>query len=730
MEPTPAQCRLSQIPVTILQRTPVQGCYHLGLDGPPQAAQDARIVQAEGHLCRATLREGGHLHFSKHIDVMIPRILKFTLVFSLAGFSLLGAVKNRDLVREAEIERELAQKHPELVEPLRAATAAYDTENYAEAARLLRELNSKAPDYDVGLRRLGSCLVRLGQREEGLQLCERAIELNRSAENLGNLAFNLARNNSEGDHSGSYRRALSLVHEAQGLPHGLDLGDVSLQAELALRLDDERELEAATAILKQKFPNELATHYFTAYEAALNGKWVQAEKEMKKAEKLGLSHEAAQAFLDRGVHSKAMQARVVFGALGAFVFWVIGLVLLYGVGLVLSKKTLGQVKVADAQTSITNGERRMRKVYRVVLNAAGVYYYVSLPIVVALVLAVLGAILYFFLMIGRFPIKLTLLLVIGALVTIFAMIKSLFIRVKAEDPGRALQRPEAEGLWNLAQEVAQSVGTRPVDEIRITPGTDLAVYERGTWRQRLRDQGQRVLILGTGVLNGFTQDAFRAVLAHEYGHFSNRDTAGGDIGLRVRKDMINFFIAMYHAGQATWINVAFHFLRVYDFIFRRISHGATRLQEILADRVSAQIYGAQAFEAGLRHVIRRSLEFEAAAQNEIKQSVEEGRALQNFYDLAAPNEGDIESEFEKALNRPTTDDDTHPGPKDRFRLVAPLQRAASPPGAAQVWDLFADPEGIRAEMVEQVEKGLAPHRQQEGLAKRMEAAVGEGSAEH
>jgi Zn-dependent protease with chaperone function len=32
-------------------------------------------------------------------------------------------------------------------------------------------------------------------------------------------------------------------------------------------------------------------------------------------------------------------------------------------------------------------------------------------------------------------------------------------------------------------------------------------------------------------------DAFRAVLAHEYGHFTNRDTAGGEIALRVNRDM-------------------------------------------------------------------------------------------------------------------------------------------------------------------------------------------------
>ena len=294
------------------------------------------------------------------------------------------------------------------------------------------------------------------------------------------------------------------------------------------------------------------------------------------------------------------------------------------------------------------------------------------------------------------------------------MIKSLFIRLKPSDPGRALQRPEAEGLWQLAEEVAQTVGTRAIDEIRITPGTDLAVYERGTWRQKLRNEAHRILILGTGVLSGFKQNDFRCVLAHEYGHFSNRDTAGGDIALRVRNDMLKFYFAMREAGQATYFNAAFHFLRIYDFIFRRISHGATRLQEILADRVAAQIYGAPAFQGGLTHVIRRSLEFEAAANDEIKKSIEGRRPLQNLYELPAPQGNEVATELEKALNRQTSEDDTHPSPQDRFRLVAPLQAPTCPPRPGEVWELFQDPEAIRQEMVTSIEKRVAPHREHSG----------------
>ncbi|NJK96777.1 MAG: hypothetical protein HC905_19330 [Bacteroidales bacterium] len=45
--------------------------------------------------------------------------------------------------------------------------------------------------------------------------------------------------------------------------------------------------------------------------------------------------------------------------------------------------------------------------------------------------------------------------------------------------------------------------TRPIDEIRITPTTDLAVYERGSRKEKYNDQAQRILILGIGVFKRF-----------------------------------------------------------------------------------------------------------------------------------------------------------------------------------------------------------------------------------
>jgi Zn-dependent protease with chaperone function len=310
-------------------------------------------------------------------------------------------------------------------------------------------------------------------------------------------------------------------------------------------------------------------------------------------------------------------------------------------------------------------------------------------------------------MLGRLPVQLILALVVMTAITLYAMIKSLFVKLRIEDPGRVLSRDEAPGLWALTVEVANAIGTRPVDEIRITPGTEVAVYERGTRKEKATDTAERILILGTGVLNGFRVDAFRAVLGHEYGHFSNRDTAGGEIALRVNHDMMVMAHAIIASGQATHLNLAFQFLRVYHFLFRRISHGASRLQEVLADRVAAMQYGAEAFEEGLRHVIRRSTEFAFLMQRESQPALATNGTVSNLYDLSPEEASSVEEMVEKTLAGPTTDDDTHPCPNDRFKLVRDVISARSIPDDAMVWDLFADRDAITGEMTSLI-RSFAP----------------------
>src|SRR5262249_42086524 len=98
------------------------------------------------------------------------------------------------------------------------------------------------------------------------------------------------------------------------------------------------------------------------------------------------------------------------------VAWVVGLALLFTLGKLFSNFTLRSIEETDPNGATSAKEISLRSRYKRLINVAGVYYYISLPVVIFLVLAVAGSILYVFFVIGRIPIKLALIVVIGAVV--------------------------------------------------------------------------------------------------------------------------------------------------------------------------------------------------------------------------------------------------------------------------------------------------------------------------
>ena len=627
---------------------------------------------------------------------MLKAISLLTLLLILNG-PIVYAQAGRDMEKEKAIWAELGKTAPQSVADFKAATEAMDAQNYEKAIELFLKVHQEAPQFDAVLRRLGGSLVSTGKTEPGYSFLQQALAIKRSPENLISLALSLAAPAGKEGTILQQQQAYELIREANRLAPN-DGSALALQAQLALDLNKTEDFRRTTELLVANHPQLMSTHFFNAILAAYDEKWITAENEIKVAQGLGLSPEIAQQFLDSGVQSRARVWHYLIYSLYLIGAWIVGLTILFLTGKLMSWKTLASLEAANPNSPTSSAELTLRKFYRQLINVAGFYYYVSLPVVIFLVIIVAASITYGFLMLGHIPIKLVLILVIGALVTIYALVRSLFIKVESADRGRSLQYDEAPGLWDLARSVAATLNTRPVDDIRITPGTELCVYEKGTWRERSQDKAQRVMLLGVGVLNDFKQNGFRAVLAHEYGHFTHRDTAGGDVAIRVNLDMMKFAHAMIMNGQATRWNIAFQFLRIYHFIFRRISHGATRLQEVLADRVAALQYGPLAFEEGLTHVVGKSVEFHHLAAKEIEDCVAVQRALQNLYELRGDENPDLKQQIEESMNRVTSEDDTHPSPTDRFRLTRKITGANESPATGMVWDWFKNREALTNEM--------------------------------
>ena len=635
---------------------------------------------------------------------MLKTIPLLLLLLILSG-SATYAQPRRDMAKEQVIWAELEKLAPQSLADFKAATEAMDAQDHDKAVELFSKVQQAAPKFDAVLRRLGSSMVSAGKAEAGYKFQRQALAIRRSPENLISLAQTLAFPAGKEGTRLHKQEAYALLREAKRFRNN-DADVLVMQAQLAMDLDKVDDFRVATQELVANHPQLMVTHFFNAILAAQDEKWSTAEAEIKVAQSMGLPAEVAQGFLDSGVRTRATVWRYLFYSLYLVGAWVLGLTALFLIGKLMSRKTLTSLEEANPNSPASASELTLRKFYRQLINVAGFYYYISLPVVIFLVIMVAASITYAFIMVGRIPIKLVAVLAIGALITIFTLVRSLFIKIESSDPGRSLKYDEAPGLWDLTCAVAATLNTRPVDEIRITPGTELAVYENGSWRERSQDKAQRVLILGIGLLNDFKQNGFRAVLAHEYGHFTHRDTAGGDVALRVNQDMMKFAHAMIATDQASLLNVAFQFLRVYHFIFRRISHGATRLQEVLADRIAALQYGPLAFEEGLTHVVSKSVEFHHLAAKEIDECVAVQRALQNLYELRVEQNCDLQEQIDASLNRLTSEDDTHPSPNDRFRLTRKITGANESPATGMVWDWFNNREALTSEMTSLIQANV------------------------
>lgn len=626
----------------------------------------------------------------------------------------------RDLKDEEPIYVELRKIDPALIEVFTNATNALDSGDAEKADELFSQVLSKAPEVHAATRRRAYALSQIGKREEALRLTSQVVAKDRSIDNLvgrASVLFGMGVQDFRPNAS-ELAEIESLSKEAWQKSNFTDEASAVLLAETLLMQDKLEAFESHAQSFFQFLPESNGAGYFYALSLANRGDFTAAEEQLDKLKEKGFPAETIDELLSamsvaRDESYLGLGRFFKYGYIAATVvgIWAVGLFLLYVVGQWLSSRTLDAIERSDPNDIAGAAQGKLKNTYRKVVSIAGFYYYISQPFVIFLLILSFLAVLIFFLWLGTIPIKLVAVVGIVAIIAIFYMIKSLFIKVRPEDPGRVLQEREAPGLWALARDVAQTINTRPVDEIRITHGTDLAVYERGSFRQKMTDKAERILILGTGVIGNFEQNAFRAVLAHEYGHFSNRDTAGGDIAFRVNVDLMRTAEAMINSGTATFYNLGFQFLRLFHFIFRRITHGATRLQEVLANRVAAYHFGPAAFKEGLDHVVRRELEFNAVADKEINAAMSSNRPVNNIYTLEVEDaqvENEIDQAFRDLIDRPTTKDDTHPSPKDRYRYLTGIDPVGIEPLNGKVWELFADEKAITAEMNALVEGLVRP----------------------
>jgi hypothetical protein len=598
----------------------------------------------------------------------------------------------------AGITAELAGRSPEATTLFVQANAARDRQDYRTAESLYVAVRNLVPDFDHATRRLSQVLLAEGQRNKAIVAAREACQANRSILNRQSLLSALITGEKDTPPT------VEQLHESQAIAsnllqeEALEPDCLALICHTAILTEDASLLHRGVARLDTAAPEWWITDYFDWVVALSDGSPDKAMAALESGRRHGLPEDQYQECLKTTQAARPLYRRILRPATWVAGIWLGGLLVLLGVGMLLSQATL---RIATRLPKLKSGkavglDRFIRGTYAGVLWTSCVFYYISVPLILLVVVGAGGGLLYAIFSAGRVPIRLVLFIGAIVLVTVWAGLKSLFVRSRDEDPGTRLDLEKQPRLRLFLDEVAEKIATRSVDNVYLTTSTDLAVMERGgVWRQ-MRGASERCLILGVGVLDGMTLGPFRAILAHEYGHFCNRDTAGGGFALAVRRSLVSMARSLAEGGAAAWYNPAWIFLNGFYRIFLRISQGASRLQEVMADRWAAFAYGAFAFEKGLRHVIERSIRFEWRAQAVLSEVIEEKKPLVNLYQfqpITPLDEDGIARAVEAAIVRVPSAYDSHPSPADRFSWVHALDgepRVVNVDEDIEVWSLFED----------------------------------------
>ncbi|WP_037908756.1 M48 family metallopeptidase [Actinacidiphila yeochonensis] len=174
-------------------------------------------------------------------------------------------------------------------------------------------------------------------------------------------------------------------------------------------------------------------------------------------------------------------------------------------------------------------------------------------------------------------------------------------------PGLVVTEHEQPELWLLVRQSALDAGTEGPRQLVLTGEVNASVSEHSRLLGLL--PGPRTLGIGVPLLAGLTEPRLRAVLAHEFGHFSHHDTRLTAVTVRAYTVM-RTTVEAFRAGAADLAltrlgriqAVVGNLYAGYGRYVLRASESVARQQEFAADRVAAERVGRDVTAGALRRL--------------------------------------------------------------------------------------------------------------------------------
>lgn len=329
---------------------------------------------------------------------------------------------------------------------------------------------------------------------------------------------------------------------------------------------------------------------------------------------------------------------------------------------------------------------------------------------------------------------------VGCLLFIF-LVKFIFSSNKADRSNLLRIYPKDEPkLFAMINSLAKEVGTSPPKQVYLASDVNAFVfYDSSFWSMFL--PVRKNLAIGMGLVNAVSDEELRAVLAHEFGHFSQRTMKVGSYVYNVNKVIHNMLfqndsynslvsgLASIHAAITIFVMLAaktaegiqWILAKMYNYVNKQ--HMAlSRQMEFHADEIAANVVGSRPLITSLlrldfaQHALDQTLGLneEFVGENvRSKNMYPEHRYVMNF--LAEKGEHPkvnglimITGEDHKKYNKSKLNIEdgwaSHPSLEERTERLAQLNKPNTKDSVSGAISLFQDPDGAEEAMTNHLYK--------------------------
>lgn len=267
----------------------------------------------------------------------------------------------------------------------------------------------------------------------------------------------------------------------------------------------------------------------------------------------------------------------------------------------------------------------------------------------------------------------------------------------------------AEGFRLLLDATADAARVKRIRRVFLNSGCEFAVARIPTGSGSRPPEA--VLALAVGLLDALDVSELRAIVAHEYGHLVDWG-AGGRFAVRMRDRLEALAAEMIRRRAAGILNPAWWFVAFFAESFGRLSLGASRFQELQADRFAATLCGAEVCISALERSVERDARFAAHADAVLTDAIERFIVIENLYEVPRHERSEererlVLDAIDESYSAETASPfDSHPPIGRRLTWLRRMaeDRVGFPRGerdARPAWSLFDDRSAIERRATEQ-----------------------------